>query len=266
MHRLPRLSLATALLAALLGSTGCQTLSPAGKLENIRETTQHRLSELHNAVDQASNDIAAAGLDSPQVHLALDKLAGAQRFVADAALLDADGEVIAVEPGDYHDHADTSLGGRPEVVQVRVAGKGILSDIFMVADDVAVVDAHHPIFGADGEFLGSVRALLHVDDFLEDIITPRLARTPYDVWVLQTDGRVLYSSAGEYTDRIVFLDSMFADRPGWRMFSHRVTQELDGTGSFYTDGGRDGDLVEVCWSTVELHDTDWRIALLRPAE
>ena len=128
-----------------------------------------------------------------------------------------------------------------------------------------VVDLAWQVFSSEGNLIGLVGMLIRPESFLSTIIAPEVHGFPIDVWVMQTDGRILYDPDVEEIGRNLFEDPLYQPFTQLLSLGKKIAVESSGSGHYEFFGC--GLIKEVkkkaSWVTVGLHGTEWRLVLIQ---
>ena len=116
-------------------------------------------------------------------------------------------------------------------------------------------------------FVGFTSIVFRPEVLIGEIAGPAADGTPYQVMVVQTDGRVIYDTDPAQIGRMMFEDPLYTDHPDLLDTAQRVVSERYGTATykFAADGGETVQK-EITWTTAGLHGTEWRVAVIRAVE
>jgi branched-chain amino acid transport system substrate-binding protein len=91
----------------------------------------------------------------------------------------------------------------------------------------------------------------------------------YEVWIMQTDGMIIYDLDKEEIGKILFSDPIYKDYGSLLKLGKKIAAAPEGEGSyiFLSPGLKEKVIKDVIWKTVKLHDREWRVVLAyRPYE
>ncbi|MFA5296013.1 MAG: hypothetical protein WC382_10905 [Methanoregulaceae archaeon] len=274
MNRFPVLPLI--LLATLLLGAGClqeqggvPATPPTGHaamlllLDDAAGKIQDDLNGLDQATAGAAGALETAGLSGPVADTELGRIVASQPAVQDVITYNQDAVVLAAEP-----EAAKVLIGRVLDVQPTlqaVSEKPLMSALFPLErgrDGVVIV---HPVFSAEGTFIGVVSTAFSPYELVAPIVLNVSRGTPYSFMVVQTGGRVLYDPDPEEVGRETFDETMYAEFPEIIAFARQYAGNRTGYGTYAFHSTGFGEIVrkEAFWTTVGLHGTEWRVIVIR---
>jgi polar amino acid transport system substrate-binding protein len=274
MNRLPVLPLI--ILATLILGAGCleeQGVVPAtpptghAAMLLLLDDAAGKIQDALNGLDQATAGAAGAletpGISGPVADTELGRIVASQPVVQDVITYNQDAVVLAAEP-----EAAKVLIGRVLDVQPTlqaVSEKPLMSALFPLErgrDGVAIV---HPVFSAEGTFVGVVSTAFSPYELVAPIVLNVSQGTPYSFMVVQTGGRVLYDPDPEEVGRETFDETMYAEFPEIIAFARQYAGNRTGYGTYSFHSTGFGEIVrkEAFWTTVGLHGTEWRVMVIR---
>lgn len=230
--------------------------------------------EISTSFTVIDNDLALAakklaGIDhkSKEARDILSGLCKDRPYVFDCAIINKDGKLSVIEPIDVqNNYLGRDVSFESQVEEVLKTKKPVLSKIFRCLDGVYRVDFEYPIINNKGELFGSLSLLVNNDVFLRDIIAPIVRGKPCNVWVMETNGMILYDPDPNQINKDIFTDPMFASFQDLVLLSKHIADNSMGSGeyTFYKKGIGDKTIVKktTLWHTVSLYGTSWRIVAM----
>ncbi|MDO8842558.1 cache domain-containing protein, partial [Methanocalculus sp.] len=167
------------------------------------------MNSLSEATEENAMVLSSKGLDDPD---AMDSLRGWLRtfpYAISSIVIRSDGVVIAAVPEHYHQILGMDLSYQPAVQRANTIQENIVSDVFWLVEGFFGISQSSPIFSSDGEYLGYTDITYRPEMMIGHEITPILAKTSYDIWVTDTNGRVLYDTTAEEIGRNLFSDPAY---------------------------------------------------------
>lgn len=256
-------------LATLVLTTGCAALSPEGRLDQVTGQVQRALDKMDRDLAQTTPKLTDVALESDA---ARDAVAGVYRRNQAATYVGTvspDGTLMAVAPERHADREGRDVGGRESITRTKVTQQPAFSNLFDSTGGYAAVFLAHPIMAGPNDYRGTLALQLRPDDFLRAIVRAPTDLTEHEVWVLQTNGTVLYHAADDVIGTNVFRDQLFYDHPGTVAFIGQVTENDAGQGDFTFRAGPEDATQQTydgVWRTVDLHGTAWRILVATPRD
>jgi hypothetical protein len=224
-----------------------------------------------NAIDEdmqnAAESLSGLEFKSDNARNILEGLRIGRPYVIDCSIIDAAGNMIIVQPSEYKRYEGSNVGDQAQVMMIQKTKKPVLSGAFISVENTFSVDFEYPIIGNDGEFRGAVSMLVKQHEFLGDIINKIVRGIPCKIWIMQTDGVILYSEYQQMVSKNVFSDEFFRPLKNFVDFAKKIVAEKAGSGSyeFYEHGNRYDKILprNVIWGTAGLYDNEWRVGVVK---
>ncbi len=237
------------------------TLAPADALEAVTKSAQAALDRLDRDTATAATALGPTEMTGEETRRILRDLALASPAVIDATAISRDGIMLTVEPAEYASAEGADISAQEQMQRLRSTQKPVMSGVFATVEGVNATDLEHPVFAPSGEFNGSASLLFRPTVLLTMAVQEALAGRSAEVFVMDTDGLLLYDRDAAEVGKYAFSDPMYADNPELLAAAKRMTVEPEGTGSytFAAEGSTTPVRKEVEWTSVGLHGTEWRV-------
>ncbi len=226
--------------------------------------------EIASVVDMLDADLkrgaealSGLGLVGVRARDVLKRLYDTQPYIIDCETVSDRGIMLTVEPAAYRASEGADISAQAHMVRLLANHQPVLSGLFRSVEGPPAVAFHHPVFSSGGNFVGSVSALFSPEYLLASIIGPISSNLPVDIFLMQTDGLILYDADPRQIGLNVFRDPMYQPFPELRALAKRVAAEKEGTGEYrFFEKGTGPTTMEVAyWRTVDIHGTQWRIVI-----
>jgi hypothetical protein len=257
-------------------AVGISTGSPGTgtKIPPILSELENEISAELNKVDRNLADLAGKFSVTETAPAGkrelLSRLCLKYPYAEDCAFVDREGRLAIIEPGKYSEFEGADISRQEQIIRLRKSLKPVLSEVIRMVEGFDAVDLEHPVFSSQGEFRGSVSILIRPESLLSHIITPVLQGVPVEVFVMQTDGRIIYDEDKEEVGRMLFEDPIYKPFPQLLEVGARIAGEKTGTASyeFMQKGLEKMVMKDAHWTTVGLHGTEWRLVVMhvRPGQ
>jgi len=227
---------------------------------DIREDLQRLDTDLALAA-YAFGEIDLEGETTREILLSLSQRHPA---IIDCTTVSPDGIILAAEPPAYYTVEGVDVSHQQATRHILTTKRPMMSGIIPVAEGMEAVFIGAPVFShgdgttPEGQFIGFSSIVFHPDVFLEGIVRPVMADTPYTVTIVDTDGRVLYDTDPDQIG-LPLDDPAYTPFPELIALVTRVTEERQGKGTYSFRG----ETKEAIWTTVGLHGEEWRVAVVR---
>ena len=239
----------------------------AALLVRLQSDITAALENLDDRLAYAAYDLGETDLSGDDVHAILANLSATDPSIVDCTVSDANGTILAAEPAAYRGIEGAEIGGQAHVRHILATKRPMMSEMITVAEDIPATVIIAPIFTNESRFTGFASIVFRPETLIAGVAGPAENGTPYQVMVIQTDGRVLYDTDPTQIGKMTFEDPLYADYPDLLDVARRVTGERYGTAAyeFAADGGQ-AVKKEVAWTTAGLHGVEWRVAVIRAVE
>ena len=221
------------------------------------------LETLDGRLSHAASEIGRTGLNDAAARGVLLNLSVTDPAIVDCTVSDAGGTLIAAEPAAYHGAEGADLRDQPNVRHILASKRPIMSEVITVAEGFLAAVISTPVFTNESRFAGFASVVFRPEVLIAGVASPAINGTPFQVMVVQTDGRVLYDTDPAQVGRMTFEDPLYADYPDLLDAARRVAAGRYGTATY--GFAVDGETVEkeIAWTTAGLHGAEWRVAVIR---
>lgn len=239
----------------------------AALLIRLQSDITAALEDLDDRLAYAAYDLRETDLSGDDAHAILANLSATDPSIVDCTVSDADATIITVEPAAYRGVEDTEIQNQSHVRHILATKRPMMSEMITVAEDIPATVIVAPIFTNESRFAGFSSIVFRPETLIGGVAGPAANGTPYQVMVIQTDGRVLYDTDPAQIGKMTFEDPLYADYPDLLDVARRVAGERYGTAAygFAADGGQ-AVQKEITWTTAGLHGVEWRVAVIRAVE
>lgn len=228
-------------------------------LKSAKDTVDFTLTEIDIDIRAAARVLSSIDLKGDSARKILNDLRKFRPYVVDCSIIDPDGIKITVEPPEYKEYEGTDRSELPYIMQLLKYKKPVMSDVYLSAENIYAITIGYPIVSDKGELLGAVRMLIRYGDFLKPLVDDK----PCKIWIMQTNGLIVYDADPQEIGKNIFSDPMFEKFPDLVSFAKTVASSNTGAGSynFYADAPTNKKLVEkiAAWDTAGLYGTQWRV-------
>jgi hypothetical protein len=232
-------------------------------LEKAKVKIGNTLSNIDKDIAESARKLATIDCKSDEARKILAKMCKDRPYVFDCAIVDTNGKLSVLEPASTRKYEGNDISFEAQVKEVLGTKKPVLSKIFRCLDGTYKIDFEYPIINGKGELIGAVSLLVSHDRLLKDIITPLVKGLPYNIFVMQTDGTILYDPDPNQVNKNTFTDPMFTPFKSVASFCKSAAGKPQGSGTyeFYKRGYENKTIVKknAIWDTASLYGTDWRI-------
>ncbi|HOI12558.1 MAG TPA: cache domain-containing protein [Methanoculleus sp.] len=185
-------------------------------------------------------------------------------YMESTLVVTKDGIVAMAVPDGYAGMVNSDISSNPESGQAIREQVPLVSGVFPLKEGYTGVAQSYPVFGEGGEYLGFVSFAYRPDALIDRVVAPLTNGTPYDVWVTQTDGRVIYDTTPEEIGKNLFSDPAYRSPALQEVFS-RIAAEPSGSleYSFWNRNWVRNVTKEAVWDTAGIDGAEWRVVVTR---
>ena len=249
--------------ATLLNPPAADERAAPALLLRLQSDITVALEALDGRLSHAASDLGATGLNDTATRAILLNLSGTDPAIVDCTASNAGGTFVAAEPAAYHGAEGTDLRDQTIVQYIMASKRPVMSEVITVAEGFPAAVISTPVFTNEGHFAGFTSVVFRPEVLIGNAVGPAANGTPFQVMVVQTDGRVLYDTDPDQVGRMTFEDPLYADYPDLLDVARRVAAERYGAATYaFTAGGRSVQK-EIAWTTAGLHGAEWRVAAIR---
>lgn len=232
-------------------------------LNDTHDELHHVFHEMLKSVEAAAEELGKVGLTGPRAQEILLDLHQRNSHSYDTCTINTEGVIMAVAPQKYAEGiVGADISHQEQVQRMLEKHKPVVSTAIDTVEGFVGFDLEHPIFNPKGEFIGSV-SILTEPDFFGNVIRPKVANFPVEIWMMQKDGRIIYDDNEEEIGLNLFTNPLYADFDNLRKIGQKMAREPEGEGGyeFYDKRLRDTVIKKILWTTITLHGTEFRLAL-----
>ena len=246
---------------------GAQSAPPNPRLEFSLARFTPELQATLNRIDDTVAAHLKQAKDAPLSEQGLRKLLAAIYRDEEAAInvsyIDGKGVLLYVEAPEYQNHEGTDISGQEQVAEMIRKPRPMLSKVFTAVQGFYAVTVSYPVLDQKGKFAGSVSVLLRPDLILRKLLGKLDIPPEHDLWIMQTDGQIVYDRDAEEIGRMLFSDPLYAPYESLLTLGRSIAAKPSGTGEyiFESSWGQSKVIKQASWDTVRLHGTEWRLVL-----
>ena len=220
------------------------------------------LEEIDSGLSNNSEILSKTGLTGAEAEAALSENLLNFPWAISSLVITNDGIVLTAVPGNYEEIVGTDLSWQEQVQKANSEKIPVISDVFTMAEGFTGISQSYPVFFASGEYLGYTDMTYKPETFLGRQIEPVIEGTPYDVWVVQTDGTLIYDTKSEEIGNNLFSDPMYSDATLQEVLT-RIAGEESGSAEYtFSDRTWSRNVTKTAvWRTAGINGAEWRIVV-----
>jgi len=248
------------------GATPVTDGEAAALLIRLQSDITVALEALDGRLAHAAFELGKTDLSDAAARGILANLSATDASIVDCTASDADGTILAAEPAAYHDIEGAAVGGQAHVRHTLATKRPSMSTVITVAEDLPATVIAAPVFTNESRFTGFASIVFRPEVLIAGIAGPAANGTPYQVMVVQLDGRVIYDTDPTQIGKMTFEDPLYADYPDLLDVARRVAEGRYGTATYGFAASGQTVQKEITWTTTGLHGVEWRVAVIRTVE
>lgn len=232
-------------------------------LSRVQGEITAALNRLDKNLQQSAQTLSGNVLKSDHAREVLKKLYGANPYIIDCETVSNKGIMLVVEPPRHNAAEGADISKQAHMVKLFKTHKPVFSGSFRSVEGPNAVAFHYPIFSPDRQFAGSVSALFAPEYLFSSIIEPVASNLPVDIFLMQTNGLMIYDMDVKQIGLNVFRDPLFKPFPELIDLAKKVGAANEGSGGyrFYRKVGEKPVTKVAYWRTVAIHGTTWRLVI-----
>lgn len=260
-------------LAVFAAFSGCTGTEPAGMdstaedemgkvADGIVASIDSGLEELKAGVSGNAEVLSESGLTGDAAEKALSDNLLDFPWAISSLVISNDGIVVTAVPKNYEDIVGTDLSWQSQVQKANTEQVPIVSNVFTMAEGFTGISQSCPVFSSSGEYLGYTDITYRADTFLGREIGPVIGDTPYDAWVAQTDGTLIYDTKSEEIGNNLLTDPIYGN-PSLQAVLSRILEEESGSGEYvFSDKTWSRNVTKkAVWRTAGIDGAEWRVVV-----
>ncbi len=222
-----------------------------------------QLREMDNNLRQAVSGFGGRFPSENAARNAFRKIYEDNPFVISCALINPEGVIIYIEPSEFYPSQGKNIRDQENYFQMQKSKIPMLSSSFLAIEGFDAVSLQHPILDQMGGFHGSVSLLIRPEVMIEELATPFVAETPFQPWIMEPEGRIIFDKAFDGTGRMLFLDYRTAETHSLLELGEKIANQPAGKSDYVhiQPYSEERTIKMALWDTIRLHGTEWRIII-----
>lgn len=251
--------LALGLFAAL---SGCKKEddTPPEVLGEVTNLVRQSLDSLDNQLESAATLLAGGVTDHTVYRAKLKELLSRISYLEGSGYFNTQGKLLLLEPSENSLYEGTSFSDDTLIMYVINQHQPVFKNYFMAIQGFGAVVDIHPVYKGLTTF-GAIEGLFVPADLLSRLINPRVA-APYEIWVMEKSGTILFEPDLAGNGKNVFTDPFFSDLEEFKTACQTIADNDSGmtTYTYYVTGSLTETISKkVWWRTINLHNNAWKI-------
>lgn len=234
-------------------------------LDNAVSKIYQELNILNGINSLGANMIAFTDLSSEEIYPILSDIINTDSRIEEAAFVDKNGILKYIKPDEYQSSEGSDISYSQNVKDLHETQQPIMSELFMAVEGFQSLSFAYPILQND-ELVGSLSFLLKPHDFFGKIVEPLLAGSETEIFIVQSDGIVIYDKDYEELGKNITSDPSYQQYPGLVEVGENIVQSSEGIAEYsYKKADSDQDIVKTAyWKTIVFFGAEWRVVAAIP--
>jgi hypothetical protein len=231
----------------------------------LNESLQRIDASLAKAIKSTDTDYRS----EDEIRELLTAILEKDKYIVEANFITLDGILRYIEPSDYKNFENSDISMQEHVIALRKDPKPEFSSAFTAVEGFLAVDLAYPVYDENEQLYGSVSVLIRPELLIEPLLRKSKVPDDYELWIMQTDGMIVYDQDTDEIGNMLFSDPAYAQYESLLALGRKIAANREGNGSYvYLAPGSDERTVkDVLWETIALHGREWRVVMAtRPFE
>ncbi len=223
--------------------------------KRLKAIEESLTASIGNSPDPVKNEV--------EIRALLAEILKRNNDVITASFVDVDGILRYIAPSDYRNAENSDINEQEHVVDMLKKPKPLLSTAFTSVEGFMAVSIARPLYDDDNMFAGFLSLLIRPELLFEYLLRESTIPENYELWVMQTDGLILYDQDEEERGLMLFSDPLYADHESLLTLGRKIVSDRTGMGNYIFNAPINGvkTIKTAIWQTVTLHDREWRVVL-----
>lgn len=219
------------------------------------------LNSLDRDLKEAAESLSGLDLKSDAARQTLKRLYSRHPTVIDCGTAGDRGILLAIEPQAHQASEGEDVSGQAHMIRLLGTHRPVMSGVFSSVEGPEAAVIHQPVFSRYGVFTGSVFALFAPEYILAGIVGPVVSNLPVEVFLMQTDGRMVFGGNAAETGLNLLRDETEHASPGRSELARKSSAAETGDAVFLSgrEAGEDSRSRRAVWRTISLHGAEWRL-------
>lgn len=230
--------------------------------EEISSSINTGLIDLRSGILNNSKTLSETGLTGDAAEKALLENLLNYPWAFSSLVISKEGVVLTAAPKNYADTVGMNLGWQPQFQKANEKQAPVVSDVFEMVEGFTGISQSVPVYSPSGRYVGYTDITYSPYDFILRQVKPAVGEKPYDVWVAQTDGTLIYDTKEEEVGNNLLTNEIYNDST-LQSVMKRILSEESGTDE-YTFSDRDWNEIvskTAVWTTAGIDGAEWRVVV-----
>jgi len=256
-------------LAKIEGSKAATPPQLKLSLDRFVPDLQSRLNHIDESLAKITEKSRVDVKKESEIRRLLNALLDENSDIIEASFVDTKGVMRQIEPSEYKNFENTDISSQEHVKAMLKKPAPMLSSGFTAVEHFRAVVISRPIFDRNKRFSGSINLLIRPELLVESLLKKTTIPNDYELWIMQTDGMLIYDQDPKEIGKMLFSDPIYADYDNLLKLSKTIVSAPTGEGSYIylAPESKEKAIKNAIWQSVRLHNREWRVVLAyRPYE
>ncbi len=235
------------------------------QIAQVKNQLRASFDSLDHLMNLGGSAIVQGGMDTSSIRLILNDMYTSSTFSQDFCYITSQGILQIIEPPLYYSGQGTDISSQPHLITAFQTLQPTLSNVFMTAEQIRSAVDFHPLVD-NGQLKGALASVFAPEVILGRTILPIVRNQSYEIWVMQTDGLVIYDQDSTEVGLNVITDPLYQPYPELIAAAQKIAAQVSGQTqySFYQTGTQTVVTKKTYWDTFYLHNNQWKIVWVKP--
>ncbi|NLN59725.1 MAG: hypothetical protein GX147_03265 [Deltaproteobacteria bacterium] len=184
------------------------------------------------------------------------------QLVVETSFVDRAGFLRHIEPGEYRNFENVDISAQGHMTAMLKNPMPIFSGSFKSVEGFSAVVLMRPLYEKK-KFAGCVNVLIRPELVIEPLLKKSNVPADYELWVMQTDGTIIYDQDKEEIGKRLFSDPLYAEYKSLLALGEKIAGVSFGEGQYIFPASQSEEKIvkHVVWETIGLHNREWRVVL-----
>jgi hypothetical protein len=230
------------------------------------ENGTSQLASMDMVMSRASDALGRSGMDTTRQGSVLSGVCAEIAPSIDCLMMDRGATVINVKPDHYRNIVGRNLMYDTHIQKLFATSRPTSTTVTPLVEGGNGIAVSYPVHNsANANVDGAVSLAVDPVVFFGSMFGSTTAGDPYETWVIQPDGLIVYDSDKSQIGRKLFNDPMYESSPTLLDLGRQMAIRSSGVGTYSLPGtSPTGTVVrEARWATLVVYDNDYRLVVSR---
>ncbi|WFN36934.1 cache domain-containing protein [Methanomicrobium antiquum] len=230
--------------------------------EEISSSINKGLIDLRSGILNNSKTLTETGLTGDVAEKALLKNLLNFPWAFSSLVISDEGVVLTAVPKNYAETVGMNLSWQKEVLTANEKKTPIVSDVFEMAEGFTGISQSAPVFSPSGRYVGYTDITYSPYEFILRQVKPAVGKKPYDVWVSQADGTLIYDTKEEEVGNNLLTDEIYNNSTLQSVLKRILSEETGVCEYTFSDRDWKEEVSKTAvWTTAGIDGAEWRVVV-----